>query len=199
MLSRIEEIRREQLAAKLEGFGVDVDEILDRIDDFKHFRHFKYMALREALVQADVEVNDLPMQADLAEDNDIIRMETRWNSVFLERINTGKLFEGCSDVREKIARCCEMNDVQLQTVIESASTPVMVKNAAEMIWHMESTKELSEILNQSYGKPLEKTVSITGRFDTPPNIAQLNTDEIKRLLGKPVEEEAEYEVIEDGS
>lgn len=85
---------------------------------------------------------------------------------------------GRQDIRAMIAEVMILNHTDMESVVFDDGVPVIVRRFAESLLQGD-VKEMSLILDQALGKPVERHMEIAQQ---PSAIEQLSLEEIKALL-----------------
>jgi hypothetical protein len=178
---------------KTTGLELDAE---SRIEDFGTFELFKYFVQGLALITLGVTVQHLPA-AEASTSQDHNRMNNLFESYFNQpHINPDALFEGCKNVRDKIARLTELTESQLVLIYDDLSIEYVVRKYAGAMLAGD-IDDMHKILDQSLGKPLEQRLTVNQDISL---LADCTEDQLKEMLrltsGEPIKAEAQVEDIE---
>jgi hypothetical protein len=168
------------------GVTIDRSFIGDIIDE----ELFEYAVKKSALDLSGVSTDHLPAASD-ATSRDRIRLSDLFVSFFQQdKVSAEEMFVGCNNVRDKIAKLMDMTEANLLIISCDMGVEFAVRKYASAMLEGD-IDDMHNILNQSLGKPLERTMTVTRDLSA---IEGLSTDELKQALGIGVLEiEAEVE------
>ncbi|MCL2806663.1 MAG: hypothetical protein FWD27_00640 [Coriobacteriia bacterium] len=159
------------------GLGAKVD-MITQLEDFATIELFKYEVQRKAVEAEGVSTGLLPAVAE-ATRAEIKRMENLFDSCFSqERIRPQALFDGCLNIRDKVARLTDLTEGQLVLIVDDLTVEFVVRKYAKAMLEGD-IDDMHKILDQSLGKPLEQRVTEHRELSV---VAGLTEAELRALL-----------------
>lgn len=180
---------------ELDALGCDTARARKNIENHLDYDLFVYMSYYESLVSKGVDVLMFPASASDTDPRDRRRMDALFNTVFRadKDMSIETVFAGCNGTRDKIARLSALTETELMMILNNLDVEHVIRKYAEAILYGD-VKDLTEVMNQSFGKPMERHVNYTQHVSP---LEGLTTEQLKAMIEVPMLEEGEDDGYDD--